>query len=390
MYAVKPWGKVMLVGRGVASLSLGIGMRWRESEVEIIEKIDGPYGELNLMRRCVLPENTIKQMEDLGVSKEILRGILRPAKNWKFIGALGLETIREGSLYPGCSPMEPVYHCTEGRLVRLLRQEFMKFGGRFEWGSTAYDAFESADGSHTWTLRKDYGPGANAQSIISFCNNDAFNKLVLVDDPQRLAVLFDVRTGVLLNASEEVNAMLGASFDVTIAIGNGVALHMWRTMNHMEVPVVAWKLICKGRTDFEQLLQGLHPTLREVVGRSINVQSTMQRIPASTPAIRDDAHHHRISVMGDALLPVDPFEWRGDAVRTAIEEASALVRGIYGSKYHRGHIPQILRSTEQDVISRRAFLLRRDLVDAEHFLAVNPQLPPDDDEADETLKRVSA
>ncbi len=107
MYAVKPWGKVMLVGRTVASLSLGIGMRWRESEVELVEKADGPYGELSRMRRCVLPENTIRQMEDLGVTKHILQSVLQRAKQWKFVGAVGLETLREGALYPGCSPMEP-------------------------------------------------------------------------------------------------------------------------------------------------------------------------------------------------------------------------------------------------------------------------------------------
>jgi hypothetical protein len=390
MYAVKPWGKVMLVGRTVASLALGVGMRWRESEVEIVDKIDGPYGELSLMRRCVLPENTIRQMEDLGVTKTILERVLRPAKNWKFVGAVGLDTLREGSLYPGCSPMEPVYHCPEGRLLRILRQEFMRFGGTLEWGAEAYDAFESLDGSNTWTLRKDYGPGSEAQSIISFCNNETFNKLVLVADPQQLAVLFDVRTGVLLDLFPDVKSLMGSDFDVTIAIGNGVAMHMWKTEDHRDAPVVAWKLVCKGRTDYEVLMQGLHPTLREVVGRSAHVLNTTVRIPATTPAIRDEAHHFRISVMGDALLPVDPFEWRGDSVRTAIEEASALCRGIYGQKFHRGHVPQILRSAEQDIISRRAFLLRRDLVDAEHFLAVNPQLPRDDDDAEAPLKRVAA
>jgi hypothetical protein len=93
--------------------------------------------------------------------------------------------------------------------------------------------------------------------------------------------------------------------------------------------------------------------------------------------------------MGDALLPVDPFEWRGDRLRTSVEEAAALCRGIYGKKYHRGHVPQILRGAEQDIISRRAFLLRRDLVDAEHFLAVHPQLPAEEGDQPQ-LKRVGA
>lgn len=77
---------------------------------------------------------------------------------------------------------------------------------------------------------------------------------------------------------------------------------------------------------------------------SNNKSCRLVALPATTPSIRDDLAHVRFGVFADGLLPIDPFEWRGDRCRAAIEEASTLCRSLYGKKFHRGDVPTLLRS----------------------------------------------
>lgn len=93
-----------------------------------------------------------------------------------------------------------------------------------------------------------------------------------------------------------------------------------------------------------------------------------------------------VSLLGVRLLPVDPFEWRGDKARTMVEEASTLCRACYGKKYHRGDVPSLLRHAEQDSLSKRASLLRRDLLDAELFFSVRPV--PESEPTEPLIRRV--
>ncbi|CCD12620.1 unnamed protein product [Trypanosoma congolense IL3000] len=366
MYAVKPWGKVILVGSGVEMYALGIGMRWRESNVLLVEKQADPSYELTNRRRCVLTSQTVKILKDLGCTTAKVEGILQRPRGWRFVSP-NLEIMREGSTFPGCADGEATYQCTEGVLLRTLRTEFLRFGGDISWGTEAFDAFESGDGSGTWSLRKMYGLETEAEAIITTANETSFTPLLIADDPDRLAVLFDEETGVLPGEGKLAEKIFGTS-DVVIVIGSKIVVHMWYIDG-----VITWRAIRRAQKDVQGIdTPDFHPFLREVFQGSTNKLSRVRIIPATTPAIKDSAAHAKVSVLGDGLLPIDPFEWRGDRARCGIEEASVLCRAFYGKKYHRGNVPRLLREVEQDALARRAAALARDLRDAEHFLSSQP------------------
>jgi hypothetical protein len=275
-----------------------------------------------------------------------------------------------------------VYHCSEGDLLRALRRDFMRFGGTMHWDSTAHNAERTAEDGTQWLLNKDYGPCPDAEIIISYAKaHEALRRQVVVQDPDRFDVLFDQRRGVCAKPSTELLNVFGHDFDVMIAIGHGTATHLWKMPNGH----VSFNMIVKGRTDTSQTLGMLHPALASLVGA---VEPQLLLIPGTAPAIRDDARHFNIGISGDAILPVDPFEWRGDGARHAVDEASMMIRSLYGNKFHRGNVAMQLREMEQDSIVRRAEALKRDLVDAEMFLRIDPLLPRDDDNEPESIKRI--
>lgn len=369
MYAVKPWGKVLLVGSTVGSYAMGVGMRWRESNVTVVEKRAGPSYEKQRRRRCVLTDQSIKLLVDLGCTERKLRSAVRPTRGWRFLSPQ-LEVIREGDTFPGCAVGETSYHCSEGVLLQTLRSEFLRFGGTVTWETEAYDAYENNDGSGTWCLRKDYGLGTGAEAIITTAKGTALSSALITEDDGRIAVLFDVESGVSAVGPEECEQLFGNRCDVAIVIGEAAALHCWLLSEGQCV----WRLVRKARKSKETALPGASPIVHHLISSGKDVATAMWVVPATTPAIKDGASHARISVLGDGLLPVDPFEWRGDNARCMIEEASTLCRAFYGKKYHRGDVAFLLRGVEQDSLSKRANLLRRDLLDAEHFLNVLPAL----------------
>ncbi|CCW72226.1 unnamed protein product [Phytomonas sp. Hart1] len=372
MYAIKPWGNVFAIGSTIESYTMGIGMRWRESNVTIVEKRPTPSYELHKVHRCVLTEQTLKLLIDLGCTENKLRAILKPALGWRFINSQ-MEVLKESTTFPGCAIGEASFHCSKGLLMRLLRTEFLRFGGTVIWGSEAYDAFESHDGTDTWCLRKDYGLGTAVEAIITTSKRTALHSALIAHDPDRITVLFDVDTGVSHIDRKTSQRIFGANHDVSIMVGQGLAMHVWL----MDECRCSWRLVRTARKKIEgeaDVLETLTTDLRNLIFASENRMQHICALPGTTPAIRDDKAHAKISVLGDGLLPIDPFEWRGDNARCAIEEASAVCRLFYGKKYHRGDTSFLLRSIEQDSISKRANLLKRDLVDAEHFLALHPAL----------------
>lgn len=371
MYAVKPWGHVILVGSCIGTYAMGIGMRWRESNVTIVERKENPSYESAELRRCVITDQTVKLLTDLGCTEKRIHAVLRPVRGWRFLST-DLAVLREGVTFPGCALGETAYHCTEGSLLRTLRSEFLRFGGSLDWGSQAYDAYENNDGSDTWCLRKDYGLGANAEAILTMAKSTPLSEMLIAPDPSKIAVLFDVEQGVRKTSASEANALFGQGCDVAIVVGRGVAMHCWRCT----ATECAWRLIRNAtkQARLKECLDGVHDVLKEFVLDSEKRRSSVCALPGTTPAIKDSSAHFRVGLLGDGLLPVDPFEWRGDNARCMVEEASMVCRLFYGKKYHRGDVPSLLRGAEQDTISKRANLLRRDLQDAEHFLAVHPQL----------------
>lgn len=394
MYAVKPWGNVLLIGAGVGTYAMGVGMRWRESNVSVVERKRSPTYELNELRRCVVTNQTVKLLADLGVTEWKIRSALRPTRGWRFSDH-SLRVLKESTTFPGCALGEESFHCSEGALMRLLRSEMLRFGGSVLWESEAYEPFESGDGSDTWCLRKDFGLGSGAEAIITTAQNTALEELLFSKDPNRLAIAFSVETGICQPTVEERVQLFGDS-DVCIVIGSGTAIHFWlmhdnrcsfRIVTSTKVPPAKPQVRGDGGkgedADADQpepqeptgvSRQLTHPLLRKLTASATNVKKTTCFLPGTVPAVRDEATRMRISVLGDGLLKVDPFEWRGDNCRTLIEEASSLCRLFYGKKYHRGDVAFLLRELEQDCISKRANLLRRDLLDAEHFLEVNPRL----------------
>lgn len=371
MYAVKPWGHVILVGSCIGTYAMGIGMRWRESNVTVVERKESPAYERSEMRRCVVTDQTLKLLKDLGCTEKRIRAVLQPVRGWRIL-APDLKVLREGVTFPGCALGETAYHCSEGSLLRTLRSEFLRFGGALEWATQAYNAYESNDGSDTWCLRKDYGLGTNAEAILTMAKSTPLSEMLIAPDPSKIAVLFDVEQGVRKVSAVEEAALFGRDSDVAIVVGNGIAVHCWRC----SATECAWRLIrnASKQACIEDCLDGVHGALKEIVLTSEQRRSSVCALPGTTPAIKDSATHFRIGLLGDGLLPVDPFEWRGDNARRMVEEASTVCRLFYGKKYHRGDVPSLLRGAEQDAISKRANLLQRDLQDAEHFLAVHPQL----------------
>lgn len=371
MYAVKPWGHVILVGGGIGTYAAGIGMRWRESNVTVVERRKSPTYERAEMRRCVLTDQSVRLLTDLGCTERKVLSVVRPARGWRFLSP-SLAVLREGSTFPGCAVGEAAYHCTEGALLRVLRTELLRFGGAVDWDTDAHSAYENNDGSDTWCLRKDYGLGAKAEAIITMAKSTPLADMLVARDPSRLAVLFDVERGVCSLGEREAAALFGQHCDVSVVIGNGIAMHCWRP----SATECAWRLVRNAtkHVTLEASLGGVHDAVRAIVDSSTQRTSDVTALPGTTPAIRDAAGQYRVGLLGDGLLPVDPFEWRGDNARCGIEEASMLCRLFYGKKYHRGDVASLLRGAEQDAISKRANLLQRDLQDAEHFLAVHPRL----------------
>ncbi|KAG5497757.1 hypothetical protein JKF63_04024 [Porcisia hertigi] len=371
MYAVKPWGHVILVGSCVGTYAMGIGMRWRESNVTIVERRQSPSYERAEMRRCVVTGQTVKLLIDLGCTERKILSVLRPARGWRFLSP-DLTPLREGSTFPGCAIGESAYQCTEGVLLRTLRSEFLRFGGAIDWATEAHSAYENNDGSDTWCLRKDYGLGTNAEAIITMAKATPFTEMLVARDPNRTAVVFDVEQGVCELDRLHTTYLFDKRCDVSIVVGGGIALHCWRTSANE----CAWRLVrdVKKHSSLEATLGGMHDALKAMVRNSEQRRSSVCVLPGTTPGIKDEAAHFRVGLLGDGLLPVDPFEWRGDNARCMIEEASIVCRLFYGKKYHRGNVASLLRGAEQDSISKRANLLQRDLQDAEHFLAVDPLL----------------
>lgn len=387
MYSVRPGNKAYLIGNTIGALATGIGMRWRESVVEIVEKRPSPHYELDNLRRVTLPNSAITLLTDLGVTENILRRNLRLAKGWRFVTGDSLASMREGDSYSGCAPSEPVFHITEGHLTRVLRGEFLRFGGTVSWGTEAFDPFEAQDASGLWFMRKQYGPATDADVILSWSKSNVhFKKEVFADNPDAIGVLFDVQQGVCKSPSPEIRNLFGKDFDVVMALGATIALHMWLADGNN---TISWRLVGKGNTEQKDAIAQLHPAIQSLISSSSNRKYDSETIQGTTPTFRDDMQHVRVSVCGDALLPVDPFEWRGDKALTSIHEATSLIRSFYGRKFGRGHVPQQLRDFEQDSLASRANLLKRDLQDAEYFLSVRPQLPKDEDD-EEQLKRVGS
>lgn len=419
MYSIKPWGRAAIVGNSVAGLVLGIGMRWRETVTEIVDKHQNPDYENKMLRRMVLSQNSLQILQDIGMTAGALDrdGWLRPAGLWRFVTDDGLDVIREGSSYPGCAPAEATFQIAHGALLRTLRREFVRYGGVIHWGCRAGGPFLMSDGSGFWGLQKEYGALNEVECIIGTSKGHpecAYHLFGQEAWNARPAIKFPVTTGwcwfedfpdpgrtKCFPSSNDV--------DFVIVLGKGCALHMWKTSQisageaSRHKPIISWRLLTRPDSDFSDepsssasgggddvrrklyrtktslknsdVMSALHPTLRQMFAKSHDVLHDMVPIPTASCALVDDATQaSRVTMSGDCLLPVDMFEFRGDQALIAIEDSAGLVRRLFKEKYYRGFVPVDFREHEMDSIARRTKLVQRDLQDAEVFLNAADQI----------------
>jgi hypothetical protein len=419
-YSIKPWGRAAIVGNTVAGLCLGIGMRWRETVTELIEKHPSPDYELKLMRRLVLSQNSLQILQDLGMTAGALdrEGWIKPAGLWRFVTDDGLDVIREGSSYPGCAPAEATFQIAEGALIRTLRREYIRFGGVIHWGSRAGGPFMMSDGSGFWALQKEYGAINEIECIIGTSKNHKEGAYHLFGQESwdgRPMIKFPVTTGWCWfedfpDPGRSRCFPSSNDVDFVIVLGKGCALHMWKTTQlaagekTKNKAIISWRLVSRpdgdwseeqqqqndNRDEFEQkirslnmkksslknsdIMAALHPNIRHMFAKSHNVLHDMQAIPTASCALLEEAASSRVTIAGDCLLPVDAFEFRGDQGLVAIEDSSALVRRLFKEKYYRGFVPVDFREHEMDCIARRTKLVQRDLQDVEVFLNAADQI----------------
>lgn len=395
--SVRPWGKAALVGAGsVSALVLGIGMRWRETVVDIVERRPNPDYELFEYRRCVITANALQILQDVGLTAGSLEreGHLRPAKMWRFLTDDGLDVIREGSSYPGAAPAEATYHIPLGALQRALRREFVRFGGTIHWGCRAGAPFTMEDGSGFWGIQKEYGALNEIECIVNAASShvDVAHHLFGQETwDARPKIRFPMSTGWCL-ASEFPEPGLSACFppsndvDFVVVLGKRCALHMYKThplhlpLDAPRLPstdIISWRLTSQPRGDSsnnESVMSNLHPSLRQMFQKSKNVVHDEVSIPTGSCALQESAFSSRATMLGNCLLPVDLAELRGDSALIALEESASLVRKMYSQQYYRGFVPNDFREHEMSSIARRTKLCQRDLQDAEMFLSAAEQI----------------
>lgn len=345
MYAIKPWSHVALVGGTVQSYAIGIGMRWRETNCVVIEKSEGPSYETADLRRCLLPKSTLQLLIDLGCSEWKLHSILTPAKGWRIISSEG-EVLRSSPHFPGSAVGQPCFHCTHGSLQRMLRTEYLRYGGTIEWGTVRGELRYNND--NTVALSKTYGMSSNLEAVVD----------TTPDCGRALTRRIGSTTRGVLAASDDMLATLfGSTCDVAIVTGKEVAGHFWLMPNKR----VSWRLSRAPESEGDGALDGV---LADLIQVSESQTTSDVLVPDASTC---EAGAGKVCVLGDGLLPVDSFEFRGDGAPCMIREASLLCHEIYRQKYHRGSIAHILPRVANEVLERRKTLLVRDCSDLDTF-----------------------
>eukprot|EP00672_Neobodo_designis_P027453 CAMPEP_0174844384 /NCGR_PEP_ID=MMETSP1114-20130205/11064_1 /TAXON_ID=312471 /ORGANISM="Neobodo designis, Strain CCAP 1951/1" /LENGTH=406 /DNA_ID=CAMNT_0016078621 /DNA_START=32 /DNA_END=1249 /DNA_ORIENTATION=+ len=385
--AIKPWGRSAIIGETVSSLALGIGMRWRETIVQIVEKRPSPEWELQEYRRCVVSHNTVRLLKDLGMTEQLLMKELRPARRWRFVSN-ELEVMREGDQYPGTAPSEAVFHTTEGKLLRSMRREFLRFGGFIAWGTEAHDVAPLEDDEGLWELHRDYGTAHSLEAIVAAARHGpVIDVLYGLDEVAKVPTVdFDVSSGFSRTAPEPILALFKPDVDFVVALGKGYILHMFKP--ELQTDLVSWRITQPVNSNLEQELprqesgdaggdirDHFHPALRRLMATSQKVVHDTVRLPARPSPLLPDARNARLTMIGDSLYPVDAFELRGDRALVGIEDATAFCRRMYSTRFHRGFAPSDMREHELDAIAKRAQLLQRDAHDVESFLEAMRELP---------------
>lgn len=352
MYAIKPWSQVALIGGTAGSYAMGIGMRWRETNCVLLEKHPSPSYEGKMFRRCLLSKGVIKLLVDLGCCERKLHGILSPTRGWRILTPQ-LEELRTGVHFPGSAVGEPSFHCSYGSLVRLLRTEFLRYGGVIEWGSRSGDFCYTNE--NTVSLSKTYGALTDLSAVV-----DTTKRISLPEDETMDASrCIGVTKGTVKGDDALKSLLFGTTCDVCILVGTDVAAHCWLQENKL----ISWRIVERANDGPRRPLDGV---FSDLVGRSKTYTAYEALIPDVSKL---EPQTGKVCVAGDGLIPIDSFEFRGDNAQWMIREASLLCNEIYRQKYHRGDIGHILPHFSNEMLEKRKSLLTRDCNDLDGFLS---------------------
>lgn len=350
MYAIKPCGTVGLIGSTIESYALGIGMRWRESNCIIFDREKSPVFESNIYNRCVLSKRSVKLLVDLGCSEKKLLSICTPTKSWRAISASGDE-IRFSSHFPGCPLGELSYHCTKGSLMHILRSEFLRYGGSIEWNSSVSKVVTSSE--KKVQIETTYGTSDELEAVICTASSLINNEV----SPKCQENQLKITCGIVRQNSSLLNRLFGGSSDVSIIIGNQVTAHCWLMPNGL----ISFRIIKSADMDDSK---GGSELFTDLLASSSQSESWFSHIPETLTQYSDSGS---MCFLGDGLLPVDTFEFRGDNAHVMIQEASALCKEIYGLKYHRGNLSHIFSQFCNMALIKRKELFQRDCNDLNSF-----------------------
>lgn len=357
MYAIKPCSTVGLIGSTIESYALGIGMRWRESNCIVFDKKKSPISEYSCYDRCVLTKRSIKLLRDLGCSEKKLLSISTPARSWRAISAKG-EEIRSSSHFPGCPLGEVSYHCTKGSLLRVLRSEFLRYGGSVEWNSYVSQVISSCEAKVR--IETTYGTTVELEGVI--CTTSSLASCV--EHPTQPKSKLRINRGVVKKSSKLSNRLFCGDSEVCLIVGNRIAAHCWLMPNGD----VSYKII---RSENEQDSECVIEVFADLIACSSETESWVLQIRQTSNLCESSG---LVCFLGDGLLPVDAFEFRGDNAHTMIQESSALCKEIYGLKYHRGFLSQIFPRFHRMALGRRKELLHRDFDDLHSFSCSLPEV----------------
>jgi hypothetical protein len=391
--SIKPWGRAAIIGQTVPALALGIGMRWRETVVQLVEKRPSPDWELTEHRRCVISQNAVRLLKDLGMTERLIMKELRPARRWRFVSN-ELTVMREGDQYPGTAPSEAVYHTTEGKLLRAMRREYLRFGGYIAWGTEAHEVAPLGDDEGLWELHRDFGTAHSLEAIVSATRHGpVIDALYGLDEVAKVTTIdFDVSSGFSRTAPEPILNLFKPDVDFVVALGKGYILHMFKPQ--LDADLVSWRITQPVNSNLKEELPRqdenaaggdvrdlFHPALRRLMATSEKKVHDTVRLPSRPSPLLTEARNSRLTIIGDSLYPVDAFELRGDRALVGIEDAASFCRHMYSTRFHRGFAPNDMREHEMDAIAKRAQLLQRDAHDVESFLEAMRELPAEGAEA---------
>lgn len=350
MYAIKPCSTVGLIGGTIESYALGIGMRCRESNCVIFDKKKSPVYECSCYDRCVLTKRSIKLLGDLGCSERKLMSVCTPSKRWRAISNRGDE-YRSSTDFPGCPLGEVAYHCSKGSLLRILRSEFLRYGGSVEWNSSVSKLMSSSEAKVR--IETTYGTSVELEGAV--CT--ASSLMGSLESPNKTIPQFRITRGILKENNSLSDRLFRGNADVCLIIGDQIAAHCWA----MPTGRVSYRIVSSDDIETSKSLRGL---IGDLAGNTTQYESWILQVPQYFDLCKSSG---LVCFLGDGLLPVDVFEFRGDNAHIMIQEASALCKELYGVKYHRGSLSHIFSRFCRVALAKRKELFQRDCADLQSF-----------------------